>query len=155
MADTVSIQGHADGRFVGVADAFRTSLSGDDLGAAVCVVRDGMVVVDLWTGVRDGSSRAPWLRATPVPLFSTGKGPVALAALLSVARGDIALDEPVAARWPAFAANGKAGITLRHILDHSSGLVLFGRRMDRRMLADPVTVAAILEAMTRSAPSGN
>jgi CubicO group peptidase (beta-lactamase class C family) len=34
----------------------------------------------------------------------------------------LALDEPAAAYWPAFAANGKAGITIRQLLAHASGL---------------------------------
>lgn len=34
----------------------------------------------------------------------------------------LALDEPASKHWPEFAANGKAGITVRQLLTHTSGL---------------------------------
>ena len=37
-------------------------------------------------------------------------------------RGKIDLDKPAATYWPAFAANGKAGITVRQLLTHYAGL---------------------------------
>lgn len=37
-------------------------------------------------------------------------------------KGRLNVDMPVAAYWPAFAKNGKAGITLRQLLTHTSGL---------------------------------
>ena len=39
-----------------------------------------------------------------------------------VERGQISLDKPAATYWPAFAANGKGGITIRQLLTHTSGL---------------------------------
>jgi CubicO group peptidase (beta-lactamase class C family) len=39
-----------------------------------------------------------------------------------VEAGRIQLDAPAAAYWPAFAANGKAQITIRQLLTHTSGL---------------------------------
>ena len=39
-----------------------------------------------------------------------------------VQAGRVDLDAPVAAYWPAFAANGKAGVTVRQLLTHTSGL---------------------------------
>jgi serine-type D-Ala-D-Ala carboxypeptidase len=39
-----------------------------------------------------------------------------------VERGALALDEPVARRLPELDGEGKAGITLRHLLSHSAGL---------------------------------
>jgi CubicO group peptidase (beta-lactamase class C family) len=55
-----------------------------------------------------------WLSATkPVPA-------VALAQLWE--RGLLELDDPVALHLPAFAAHGKDGITLRHLLTHTGGI---------------------------------
>lgn len=39
-----------------------------------------------------------------------------------VQAGRVDLDQPVATYWPAFAANGKAGVTVRQLLTHTSGL---------------------------------
>ncbi len=48
-----------------VADVFRRNLgSGQEIGAAVAVYRDGVKVVDLWSGFRDGITKAPWAKDT-------------------------------------------------------------------------------------------
>jgi uncharacterized protein YbbC (DUF1343 family)/CubicO group peptidase (beta-lactamase class C family) len=44
------------------------------------------------------------------------------AVMVLVDRGLIHLDKPAATYWPAFAANGKGGITIRQLLTHTSGL---------------------------------
>jgi len=44
------------------------------------------------------------------------------AVMVLVDRGQINLDKPAAAYWPAFAANGKGGITIRQLMTHTSGL---------------------------------
>ena len=44
------------------------------------------------------------------------------AVMMLVDRGLIHLDKPAAAYWPAFAANGKGGITIRQLMTHTSGL---------------------------------
>jgi CubicO group peptidase (beta-lactamase class C family) len=46
----------------------------------------------------------------------------ALAALVLVDRGELDLDATVAKYWPEFAANGKAGIKVRQLLSHTSGV---------------------------------
>lgn len=45
-----------------------------------------------------------------------------VAVMQLVERGQIDLDRPAAAYWPAFAANGKAGITVRQLLTHYAAL---------------------------------
>jgi CubicO group peptidase (beta-lactamase class C family) len=47
---------------------------------------------------------------------------VATAALLLIERGDVLLDDPVASVLPEFGRNGKAAVSLRHLLTHTSGL---------------------------------
>jgi CubicO group peptidase (beta-lactamase class C family) len=46
----------------------------------------------------------------------------ALAALVLVDRGELDLDANVATYWPEFAARGKAGIKVRQLLSHTSGV---------------------------------
>src|SRR5205823_3632190 len=43
-------------------------------------------------------------------------------ALVLVDRGELDLDANVAAYWPEFAARGKAGIKVRQLLSHTSGV---------------------------------
>ena len=44
------------------------------------------------------------------------------AIMLLIERGQMELDAPVSRYWPEFAANGKAEITIRHLMTHTSGL---------------------------------
>src|SRR6476660_9842309 len=69
------IAGDVDEGYGKVADVFRRNLtSGQEVGAAVAVYRDGVKVVDLWGGFRNGITKAPWAEDTLVPTFSTTKG---------------------------------------------------------------------------------
>lgn len=96
--------------------------SGEDLGASVAVNIDGEMVVDLWGGWADEAHTAPWGENTITNVFSTTKAMTSLAALVLVDRGQLDLDVTVASYWPEFAANGKAGIKVRHLLSHTSGV---------------------------------
>ena len=117
------IGGDVDEGFGKVADAFRDNFArGSEVGAALAVYRNGVKVVDLWGGYRDGYSRAPWRRDTMVNVFSSTKGVAALAVALAVSRGFFGYDDKVAAHWPEFAQVGKGDITVRQLLGHQAGL---------------------------------
>jgi CubicO group peptidase (beta-lactamase class C family) len=96
---------------------------GQEPGAAVAVVRDGVVEVDHSVGTRDGSS--PWTSDTLVMTFSVAKPFAALAFLDAVREGAVGLDQLVASVWPAFARCGKESTTMRHLLSHQAGLPAF------------------------------
>jgi len=73
--------------------------------------------------------RATWPDSVPMTpdtvfdLASLTKVVVTTTAVLQLAeRGRLDLDQPVAAYWPRFAANGKGSITSRDLLTHYSGL---------------------------------
>ncbi len=106
-----------------------------DIGAAVCVYRDGRPVVDLWGGVADPDEHRPWARDTLQLVYSATKGATATVAHLLAQRGALDLDAPVAGYWPEFAANGKADIPVRWLLSHRAGVVA---------LDDPVPLAQAL-----------
>ncbi|WP_158880542.1 serine hydrolase domain-containing protein [Amycolatopsis anabasis] len=55
-------------------------------------------------------------------LASVTKPIVGLAVLALVERGELGLDDPVAARLPAYRGGDKAAITVRQLLTHTSGL---------------------------------
>ncbi len=94
--------------------------------ACVAVYKDGELVVDYVSSL-DGSGASP---ESPLLLrgFSSGK-PLAAAVLWRLMdRGIVDPDAPVARYWPEFAQRGKSGVTLRHVLTHTSGLPIdFGR----------------------------
>ncbi|MFD3563201.1 serine hydrolase domain-containing protein [Streptomyces sp. NPDC058686] len=117
------IQGHCDARFDAVRAVFEENFEErGELGAAVTVLIDGAPVVDLWGGWADAARTRAWVRDTVVNVWSTTKGPTALCAHILVDRGLLDLDAPVASYWPEFAAAGKEGVLVRHLLSHRAGL---------------------------------
>ena len=130
--------------FAAVEHALRRQLTGDPGGAAVCVYHHGECVVDLWGGVRDVAG-TPWTRETMAPSFSTTKGVASTLVHVLVDRGQLDYDAPVARYWPEFAQAGKAGVTVRHVLTHRSGLYHIRQMVDRaeRMLDWDYMVHAI------------
>ncbi|GAB2963393.1 serine hydrolase domain-containing protein [Saccharothrix stipae] len=116
------IHGTCDERFGAVRDTLAASLDRDDVGASVAVYLDGEPVVDLWGGHADAARTRPWERDTIVNVWSTTKTMAALCALILADRGVLDLDAPVAEYWPEFAAAGKGGVRVRHVLGHTAGL---------------------------------
>jgi CubicO group peptidase (beta-lactamase class C family) len=106
-----------------MADIFSANLaSGEDCGASVAVVIDGEMVVDMWGGYADEARTTPWHRDTITNVWSSTKTVMAVCALMLADRGQLDLDAPVAKYWPEFAANGKEGVLVRHLLSHTSGV---------------------------------
>lgn len=117
------IEGHADDRFAPVHELFRAGLDGGaELGGSLCVLVDGRPAVDLWGGWADAARTRPWRRDTLTNVWSLSKTVSSLALLLLVDRDLVDLDRPIAHYWPAFAANGKEGVRVRHLLQHASGV---------------------------------
>ena len=116
------VHGTCDERFEGVRAALAANFdAGLDVGASAAVVLDGELVVDVWGGVIDDDG-TPWDRDTIINVYSTTKTMTALSALLLADRGELDVDAPVARYWPEFAANGKDGVLVRHLLGHTAGL---------------------------------
>ncbi len=116
------IQGVCDKRFGAVRDALEASLDRDDVGASAAVYLDGEPVVDIWGGYADAARTVPWERDTITSVWSVTKTMAALCALILADRGDLDLTAPVARYWPEFAAAGKEGVQVRHLLAHTAGL---------------------------------
>jgi CubicO group peptidase (beta-lactamase class C family) len=96
--------------------------AGEERGLQVTAYHRGELVVDAWAGTT-GASDAPRVDgATLFPVYSTSKGVAATVIHALVQRGILEYDEPLATRWPEFAAQGKTGITLRHALAHLAGV---------------------------------
>ena len=77
---------------------------------------------------------------------STGKTYTATAMLRLVDRGDVDLDAPVAGYWPEFAAEGKEGVLVRHVMSHSAGVPGFDPAITAADLYDWDRTCAILAA---------
>jgi CubicO group peptidase (beta-lactamase class C family) len=124
--------------------------SGQEVGAAVAVVRDGAVEVDHCAGTRDASE--PWTSDTLVMTYSVAKPFAALAFLDAVVEGVVGLDQAVASVWAEYARSGKQATTMRHLLSHQAGLPAFPPEAlevgydDRDALVDLLAGAAPVHA---------
>ena len=141
------MDGDVDDGYGKIADVFRRNLnSGNEIGAAVAVYRDGRKVVDLWGGVRHKATGAPWERGTLVGVFSATKGVASLTVAAAAARGLMSYDAKVADYWPEFAQAGKGAITVRQLLGHQAGLVAVKPPLAFSDLADPTKLSAKIAA---------
>jgi len=132
-----AVHGTCDPKFAELPGILSASLdSGADLGASISVVLDDQCVVDLWGGWADEAHTTPWTEDTVVNVWSTTKTMVALSALLMIERGAIDPFAPVATYWPEFAANGKEGVEVRHLLAHTSGVAGWDQPMTNEVMYD-------------------
>ena len=133
--------------FPDVRAVFEDNLaSGADVGASFCATVEGETVVDLWGGFADAARTRPWREDTIVNVYSTTKTMTALTALLVADRGELDFEAPVARYWPEFAANGKDGVTVAHLMSHSAGLSGWREPITREDLYDWEKVTALLAA---------
>jgi len=146
MADG-SVQGVTQDRYAAVREVFEGHLaSGQDVGASFCATVEGETVVDLWGGWADPAKTRPWARDTIVNVYSTTKTMTALTALLVADRGGLDFDAPVAKYWPEFAANGKAGVKVSHLMSHSAGLSGWKEKLVTEDLYDWEKMTSLLAA---------
>lgn len=119
----MNVSGTCDPRFAELGEILAASVvSGADRGASVSVVHEGRTVVDLWHGSADVESTVPWERDTIVPVWSITKVMANLCLMMLADRGLVDVEAPVATYWPEFAASGKEGVTVAHVLSHASGV---------------------------------
>jgi CubicO group peptidase (beta-lactamase class C family) len=142
-----TVDGFTQDRFAAVRDGFEANLeSGADVGASFCATLDGEIVVDLWGGYADPGRTRPWTRDTIVNVYSTTKTMTALVALILADRGELDFDAPVARYWPEFAAAGKAGVKVSHLMSHSAGLSGWKEPISKADLYDWEKATSLLAA---------
>ena len=145
----VAIGGSVAAGFEGVRDAFAANfVEHGEVGAGFSLVVDGRTVVDLWGGVADVSTGAPYHDDTLQLVFSSTKGATAICANLLAQRGELDVDAPVSSYWPEFGRAGKADVPVRWLLCHKGGLPYIDTDLglDEILAWDPAVEA--LAAMT-------
>ncbi|MDX1891011.1 serine hydrolase domain-containing protein [Mycolicibacterium sp. 050158] len=118
-----NVRGAADPNFACVVRSFSMMFPHPRFGGgALAVYLDGEPVVDVWTGWADRRGTRRWEADTGAMVFSATKGMASTVVHRLADRGLIDYDAPVAEYWPAFAANGKAAVTVRDLMRHRAGL---------------------------------
>jgi CubicO group peptidase (beta-lactamase class C family) len=100
----------------------RLVADGGEVGLQVAVVHRGELVVDAVSGLADAGRGAAVAPDTLFFAASTAKGVASAVTHVLVERGELTYDLRLADVWPEFAAHGKGGATLRHVLMHSVGV---------------------------------
>ena len=140
-----TVEGHVSSGFERVRTAFEENFARrHELGGACCAFVRGEKVVDLWGGVRDRATGAPWERDTMVLVNSTTKGLAAMTMAMAHSRGWLDYDSRVCRYWPEFAQAGKETITVRQLLGHQAGLFALDVPVDRALVGDPDRLAGVL-----------
>ncbi|WP_210649869.1 serine hydrolase domain-containing protein [Nocardioides sp. SYSU D00065] len=130
----------------------RLVAAGREAGAAVAVVRNGVLEVDHAAGTQDGAR--PWTSDTLAMTYSVAKPFAALAFLDAVAEGHLGLDQRVASLWPAYAQAGKQDTTMRHLLSHQAGLPAFPEAALDVAYDDREALVELLAAAVPAHPPG-
>lgn len=142
-----NISGYVAPELAEVAEAFRQNfVERGEVGASVCVIRDGEVVVDLWGGWADEARTRPWAPDTLVDFYSAGKAIVATLVLRCVDDGTLSLATPVADVWPEFASHGKHGVVVSDGLCHRAAVPAIRQRLTDDDLFDWPTMTDALAA---------
>ncbi len=129
--------------------------AGEEVGCQVAVFIDGALAVDACAGTTGRGGGAKVDSRTLFPVFSSGKGPVTTAFLRLVERGVVDLDRRVGELWPEFACNGKEETTVRHILQHRSGVCVRTPYDSIEQIADWDTMCARVAAARPVFPPGS
>ena len=136
-----------------VADCLAKEIDPRQAGGQLVVLRRGRVVLDRAFGLADVPAGRMVDEETPFLVFSIAKPLTALAVHHLVEQGRLELDAPVADYWPAFARNGKAGITLRQVLLHQAGLPRRGMRRQLLLSSNwPLAATALAWTTPEFAP---
>ncbi|HWE70733.1 MAG TPA: serine hydrolase domain-containing protein, partial [Acidimicrobiales bacterium] len=125
MTDTqpATVDGRIEPGYEGVRDAFAANFTErGDQGAAFCLYKDGVPVVDLWGGTAEPHAGLAYGPDTLQLVFSTTKGATAVCANLLIERGLLDPSAPVSEYWPEFGAEDKAGLPVEWLLTHQAGL---------------------------------
>ena len=124
------ITGTCNPAFGAVRAAFEANFDErGEVGAAVSIIVDDEIVVDLAGGWADEQRTRPWQHDTIVDFYSAGKVIVSLLVLGAVDAGTLRLDDPLASLWPEFGALGKHRTTIRQALCHQAGVPAIRERL--------------------------
>lgn len=130
-------KGHVAKGFEEVAQEFENNFKKrGELGASCCVYLKGEKVVDLWGGIRDEKTQAPWEEDTISIVFSTTKGVASMAVAHAHSKDLFDYDALMADYWPEFAVNGKENVTVRQVLSHQAGLCAIDQPISLEQLGD-------------------
>ena len=121
---------------------FAGLISNDEPGAAVLAVKNGEIVFERGYGVADLGTLRKIDARTDFRLASVTKQFTAMVIMLLVHDGKLGYDRPLGDIFPDFPDYGRY-ITIRHLLNHTSGLLDYEDLMPKLETATPLEQAQI------------
>tara|TARA_B100000902_G_scaffold99837_1_gene102241 strand:+ start:2727 stop:3857 length:1131 start_codon:yes stop_codon:yes gene_type:complete len=119
----MSIHGTCEEKFQPVKELFQEiHQSGREVGSSFSVYKDGIPLIDIWSGYADKEKNKEWERDTLANVWSTTKGITALTIAHAYEQGILDYEEKVSTYWPEFASSGKDEITVGMLLSHQAGI---------------------------------
>src|ERR1700746_2556045 len=144
-------------------DALFANIAPSSPGAAVVVIKDDRAVLQRGYGVTDLRTLHRIDEHTNFRLASVTKQFTAMAVMLFVTDGKLRYDESLTDIFPEFPAYGKT-ITVRHLLNHTSGLLDYEELMARQygntpddqipQIHDAGVLTLLEKATTTNSPAG-
>jgi CubicO group peptidase (beta-lactamase class C family) len=151
----VPISGRCDPGFEPVREAFESNFTErGEIGAGVCVIVDGEVVVDLVGGWADEARSREFAPDALTDFYSVGKALLSTLLLREVDAGRVVLDDTIASVWPEFGQGGKESATIRHALTHTAGVPAIRRPLTDDDLFDWAAMTDALAATEAWYPPG-
>jgi CubicO group peptidase (beta-lactamase class C family) len=133
-----------------LADAIEQDVDAERYdGAEVVVARGGVVAFHRQFGFADRAIRHRVEQAQPFVIMSVSKQLTVAAVFQRIERGDFSLATPVAELIPEFGQRGKTGITIAHLLTHTSGLPIMLPPMPPELAGN---LEAVVQATCASLP---
>jgi len=122
------------------------------LGAQLHVSLHGELVADADAALGENRPGEPLTRGHLMLWLSSTKPVPAVAVAQLWERGLLELDDPVALHVPEFAAHGKEGITLRHLLTHTGGIRMLDTGWPQRSWEEIVAKICAMKPEPRWVP---
>src|SRR5690348_8255031 len=106
-----------------LADYFKNEFAPNEPGAAILIMKNNDTIFSKAYGLADLKTKEPITAKTLFNLGSISKTFVANAILMLQEQGKLSVDDPLIKYFPNFKNKAIAeGVTLRHLLTHTSGL---------------------------------
>jgi CubicO group peptidase (beta-lactamase class C family) len=145
LSNSPPITGEVDPRFSDVRQVFENNfLLRNEIGASLCVIVDGQVVVNLSGGWLSKEKSRAWSPSTLVNSFSVGKGILSILHALALTNARVSPDDYVESIWPQMSSSPVGQLSLRQLSAHQAGLPAIHAPLDPSDLYEWDTMTQVL-----------
>jgi CubicO group peptidase (beta-lactamase class C family) len=120
---SLPLDGFVDSYFEPVKDAFiHNFMHHNEIGASLCVIAGGKIVVDLSGGWKDSQRTDPWTPLTLVNSFSVGKGILSILLAHALSHSTASADDSLSTHWSELERSPIGHLSIKDLSGHRAGL---------------------------------